>query len=82
MLIALALPEFGLQQKGVARGDRLDGLAWHILERAFEVPVIADNDANFDALAEWTWGAGRGADGDGITTAGRMRTSQTLGSFP
>lgn len=33
-----------------------------ILERAFEVPVIADNDANFDALAEWTWGAGRGAD--------------------
>lgn len=33
-----------------------------LLEAEFGVPVIADNDANFDALAEWTWGAGRGAD--------------------
>ncbi|WP_067665028.1 ROK family transcriptional regulator [Nocardia miyunensis] len=24
------------------------------------VPVVADNDANLAALAEWTWGAGRG----------------------
>jgi predicted NBD/HSP70 family sugar kinase/biotin operon repressor len=25
------------------------------------LPIIVDNDANFAALAEWTWGAGRGA---------------------
>lgn len=26
------------------------------------VPVVAENDANLAALAEWTWGAGRGTD--------------------
>lgn len=33
-----------------------------VLRGAFDVPVVVDNDANFDALAEWSWGAGRGAD--------------------
>jgi predicted NBD/HSP70 family sugar kinase len=30
------------------------------LEEALGVPVIAENDANLAALAEWTWGVGRG----------------------
>lgn len=30
------------------------------LQRHFDVPVLGDNDANFAALAEWTWGVGRG----------------------
>lgn len=29
-------------------------------ERALGLPVHVDNDANLGALAEWTWGAGRG----------------------
>lgn len=32
------------------------------LSNSLGVPVIADNDANLAALAEWTWGAGRGAE--------------------
>jgi predicted NBD/HSP70 family sugar kinase/biotin operon repressor len=28
--------------------------------RSLRVPVIVDNDANLAALAEWTWGVGRG----------------------
>lgn len=30
------------------------------LTEAIGVPVIVDNDGNFAALAEWTWGAGQG----------------------
>lgn len=30
--------------------------------RAIPAPVVIDNDANFAALAEWTWGIGRGVD--------------------
>ncbi len=33
-----------------------------ILENGLGLPVVVDNDANFDALAEWTWGVGRRAD--------------------
>ncbi|WP_051362543.1 ROK family transcriptional regulator [Amycolatopsis thermoflava] len=47
------------------------------------VPVVADNDANLAALAEWTWGAGQGADtflyvlcseqvGGGLVLGGRI----------
>lgn len=32
------------------------------LEEHLQLPVFADNDANFSALAEWAWGAGHGAD--------------------
>lgn len=32
------------------------------LEHALGVGVLVDNDANFAALAEWTWGVGRGVD--------------------
>jgi predicted NBD/HSP70 family sugar kinase len=32
------------------------------VKAALEVPVVVDNDANLAALAEWTWGAGRGSD--------------------
>jgi len=32
------------------------------VQRRLAVPVRADNDANLGALAEWTWGAGRGCD--------------------
>jgi predicted NBD/HSP70 family sugar kinase/predicted transcriptional regulator len=32
-----------------------------VFARQFAVPVVAENDANLAALAEWTWGAGRGA---------------------
>ncbi|MFD4509034.1 ROK family transcriptional regulator [Streptomyces sp. NPDC058457] len=31
------------------------------LEDDLGIPVIAENDANLAALAEWTWGAGQGA---------------------
>ena len=31
------------------------------LREALGVPVVAENDANLGALAEWTWGAGRGS---------------------
>ncbi|MCO1368642.1 ROK family transcriptional regulator [Burkholderia multivorans] len=33
-----------------------------VLKDALSVPVVVDNDANLAALAEWTWGTGRGAD--------------------
>ncbi|GAA4660584.1 ROK family transcriptional regulator [Amycolatopsis dongchuanensis] len=47
------------------------------------VPVVADNDANLAALAEWTWGAGQGTDtflyvlsseqvGGGLVLGGRI----------
>lgn len=32
-----------------------------VLSERLGMPVVVDNDANFAALAEWTWGAGRGA---------------------
>lgn len=31
-------------------------------KEALNVPVVVDNDANLAALAEWTWGTGRGSD--------------------
>src|SRR5262249_42240912 len=31
-------------------------------EQALGIPVVADNDINLAALAEWTWGVGRGCD--------------------
>lgn len=46
---------------------RLDLPGWEnvpvadVLMKALDVPVIAENDANLAALAEWTWGAGRGS---------------------
>ncbi len=42
--------------------------AWRLLsvqdelQRRLEVAVIVENDANLAGLAEWTWGAGRGAE--------------------
>ncbi|MFM6853692.1 MAG: ROK family protein [Sphingopyxis sp.] len=30
--------------------------------RHLRLPIVADNDANLAALAEWTWGVGRGCD--------------------
>lgn len=46
--------------------SRMPGWAGVPLQEAFEQAtgslVVADNDANLGALAEWTWGAGRGAD--------------------
>jgi predicted NBD/HSP70 family sugar kinase/biotin operon repressor len=50
----------------VASWARLQLKSWQdvvieeALEAEFGVPVIAENDANLAALAEWTWGAGRG----------------------
>jgi predicted NBD/HSP70 family sugar kinase len=32
------------------------------LESRLGIPITVDNDANFAALAEWTWGVARGAD--------------------
>jgi predicted NBD/HSP70 family sugar kinase len=32
-----------------------------VLGERLGLPISVDNDANFAALAEWTWGAGRGA---------------------
>lgn len=32
-----------------------------MLSAALELPVQVDNDANYAALAEWSWGAGRGS---------------------
>ncbi|MDQ4490819.1 ROK family transcriptional regulator [Sinomonas sp. ASV486] len=32
-----------------------------VLEKELGVPVLAENDANLGALAEWTWGAGKGS---------------------
>jgi predicted NBD/HSP70 family sugar kinase len=32
-----------------------------VLSERLALPVVVDNDANFAALAEWTWGAGRGS---------------------
>jgi len=34
----------------------------HYFAKHLRVPTIADNDANLAALAEWTWGVGRGCD--------------------
>ncbi|MGV9969362.1 ROK family transcriptional regulator [Streptomyces olivaceus] len=33
----------------------------HTLSQTLGTPVLAENDANLAALAEWTWGAGQGA---------------------
>lgn len=33
-----------------------------VIKDALGVPVVVDNDANLAALAEWTWGSGRGSD--------------------
>ncbi|MGI5461119.1 ROK family protein [Streptomyces sp. CA-249302] len=38
-----------------------DVVVTQTLHEALGVPVHAENDANLAALAEWTWGAGRGA---------------------
>jgi hypothetical protein len=54
-----------------------------VFAKEFAVPVVAENDANLAALAEWTWGAGRGAEeflyvmcssgvGDGLIVDGRI----------
>ncbi|SPB18194.1 ROK family transcriptional regulator [Caballeronia novacaledonica] len=32
------------------------------IKAEIDVPVVVDNDANLAALAEWTWGTGRGSD--------------------
>jgi predicted NBD/HSP70 family sugar kinase/biotin operon repressor len=32
------------------------------LSKELNVPLVVDNDANLGALAEWSWGAGRGCD--------------------
>jgi len=53
------------------------------LRERLALPVIVDNDANLAALAEWTWGPGRGADellyakcangiGSGLVLGGRI----------
>lgn len=34
----------------------------NFLSEALNLPVVVDNDANFAALAEWTWGCGKGAE--------------------
>lgn len=45
---------------------RLQFPAWnnlaieHVFADSLGVPVVAENDANLAALAEWTWGTGRG----------------------
>lgn len=54
-----------------------------VLGERLGLPVHADNDANFAAIAEWTWGGGRGADdllyvkssngiGSGLILGGRI----------
>ncbi|MGX5681153.1 ROK family transcriptional regulator [Schumannella luteola] len=54
-----------------------------VLGERLGMPVHADNDANFAAIAEWTWGAGRGSDdllyvkssngiGSGLIIGGRI----------
>ncbi|MCM0614978.1 ROK family transcriptional regulator [Paenarthrobacter sp. TYUT067] len=50
----------------IASWARLQLPAWQdlaleeVLEAELGVPVVVENDANLAALAEWTWGAGRG----------------------
>ena len=69
-------PELARAPLGAMLGDRLG------------VPVFVDNDVNALALAEWTWGAGRGARslvmlalgtgvGGGIILDGRLHRGQS-----
>jgi glucokinase len=65
--VGLGVPGIADAERGVVGADihyvpELAGVPLaELLSRRLDLPVFVDNDVNVLALAEWTWGAGRGA---------------------